>query len=86
MYENSADIRSQGVQLELTGELGGRLEANASYSLQRAHEGGLSADNMPRHVGKFRAATPIVGSRLWFSASLQYVSACQTSSAAWRSH
>jgi outer membrane cobalamin receptor len=83
LYENTGRFNSQGIQLELNGTLGSWLETNASWTFQRARQSATADAITPRHIGKFRAATPLFGRRVWLSASLQGLSARQTLSQAW---
>jgi outer membrane receptor for ferrienterochelin and colicins len=84
IFENSGNNESRGVEFEVNGKSGGRLEASASYSYQHASSSfDRQPDNLPQSIGKFRAATPLVGDRLWLSCAFQYMSGRSTRADAW---
>ena len=76
--ENTGTARSRGVEFELDGHAGDRLEAGGSYSFQTAVRNSQTPDNLPSHLAKFRAATPLARRRLWLGTSFQYMSARET--------
>jgi iron complex outermembrane receptor protein len=84
IFENSGHNRSRGVEFEVNGKTGGRLEASASYSYQHASSSlDPWPDNLPQSIGKFRAAAPLLGDRVWLSCAFQYMSRRSTLSDVW---
>jgi outer membrane receptor for ferrienterochelin and colicins len=75
-YQNSGTIRSSGIELEVTGDLGHGLRGRASYSYQNTRNvaAGGSLSNSPHHLLKLNMAVPLAGDRLSAGLDAQYTS------------
>jgi outer membrane receptor protein involved in Fe transport len=72
-YQNTGDIRAEGIEFEINGRPFQWLEATASYAFQRSHDDS-TLENSPEHLAKLRFAVPL-GRRLDLSSGMQYESA-----------
>ncbi len=79
-YRNGGELRSTGVELELSGRLWDRLETQTSSAFQDAAGGQprTRLANAPFQVTKFRLGMPFRGERLFLATALQYLSARKT--------
>lgn len=74
-YQNIARMTSTGAELEAKGQLGRRLQADASLALVSSNfSGNQSAINSPARIGKFLLDAPLRGDRLSLSGAFQYLS------------
>jgi len=87
-YRNAGRLVSTGLELELNGKLGGRIEASASSTFENA-TGGQPAvgqtenarlPNSPQLLPKARLGVPFFRDRLFLAGALQYLSARYTGS------
>jgi outer membrane receptor for ferrienterochelin and colicins len=69
-YQNTATIRAEGVEFEISGRMVSWLEATASYAAQRSHNSTGVLENSPNQLAKLRFAVPL-GRRFDLSSSLQ---------------
>jgi len=78
-YQNVAQLRATGAELELQGKPWRALEATASLAAQKVHKPGASTGlvNSPAMVAKLRLATPL-GKRMWLSAHAIHLSRRKT--------
>ena len=77
-YQNTDQLRSTGVEVEITGKLWKGLETTASSAFQGAGGGSYGRlANSPRNISKLRLGVP--AGRLFLSGSLQYISSRTTS-------
>ena len=75
-YRNAGRIVSTGLELELKGKLGGRIEASASAAIQNA-TGGQPAERLPNSPGvlpKARLGIPFFRERLFLAGAIGYTS------------
>ncbi len=75
-YRNAGELRSTGVELELSGKLRQRVEVQASTALQRAVGGSAEARlaNSPHQVTKLSIGVPLWRERLFVSGAARYLS------------
>jgi iron complex outermembrane receptor protein len=80
-FVNLGSDRSAGVEFEMRGKLGERLEMNASLALQQAidRHSGVWLSNSPRYVPKIALATPLIHNRLEWSGALRMLGPRETS-------
>jgi outer membrane receptor protein involved in Fe transport len=71
-YQNSAEIRAEGLELEINGRPTNWLETTVSYAVQQARDDG-PLENSPQHLAKLRFAVPL-GRKFDLSSSMQYES------------
>jgi iron complex outermembrane receptor protein len=76
-YQNVAQARATGLEMEVNGRLVGRLETAASFSIQRTR--GMDASqrlqNSPTRMGQLRASFPLARQRLILSGAVRYLGA-----------
>jgi outer membrane receptor for ferrienterochelin and colicins len=75
-YFNGTGLESKGIEFELSGKPGGRLETTASLAIQHAtdHADMAQLANSPRQLAKLRLAYPLLRNKITLSASMQYLS------------
>jgi outer membrane receptor protein involved in Fe transport len=71
-YQNSLEIRSEGLELEINGRPAYWLEFTASYAFQRSRDDS-ALENSPQHLAKLRLAAPL-GRKFDLSSGMQYTS------------
>jgi outer membrane receptor protein involved in Fe transport len=69
-YQNSAEIRAEGLELEVSGRPTDWLETTVSYAIQHARDNS-TLENSPQHLAKLRFAVPL-GRKLDLSSGMQY--------------
>ena len=80
VFENSGEIHSQGLELEMDVNRGHGLSGQLSYSLQHADEGVTEIDltNSPAHMVKVELRSPILRSGAIAALDAQYMSSRRT--------
>lgn len=80
VYRNLQNVESDGIELELKGQLSHGLEGVASYSFQEAKDRDtkLFLDNSPRDLGKLNLIQPLLRRTLFASLNAQYRSGMTT--------
>ena len=74
-YQNIPQMTSTGAEFEAKGQLGQRLQADASLAVVSSNFGGnQTAINSPTRIGKFLLDAPLRGDRLSLSGAFQYLS------------
>jgi len=71
-YQNTLEIRAQGLELEINGRPTNWLEFTASYALQESRDD-TALENSPEHLAKLRFALPL-GRKFDLSSGMQYES------------
>jgi iron complex outermembrane receptor protein len=75
VYENSGNVRSKGVELELAGKTRGGIEGRISYSFQRTGDAttGLYLTNSPPQILKVNIVWPVLRRRLSIGTEGRYL-------------
>jgi outer membrane receptor for ferrienterochelin and colicin len=75
VFRNLDRVRADGVEAELEGRLGSRLEGRFSYAYQNSENQATGAwlSNSPRHLAKLNLTVPCLKERLQTSLEVQYV-------------
>jgi iron complex outermembrane receptor protein len=80
VFDNSDEIVTRGVEIEMEGTWQNGLEGRVSYTYQKAKEKGTEDQltNSPVHVAKANLSIPVVKEKLFFSIEEQYTSKRKT--------
>ncbi|MBI5739822.1 MAG: TonB-dependent receptor [Nitrospirae bacterium] len=80
VFMNSNDIETDGVELEIGGNLGDRAEGRVSYTYQNAKEAEERTRpvNSPRHLAKLNLTAPVLDENLIAGLEAQYTSKRET--------
>ncbi|WP_322110982.1 TonB-dependent receptor plug domain-containing protein [Steroidobacter gossypii] len=73
-YDNIDHARARGVEIEMEASYRNGTVLQGSWAVQRATDVAtdLELSNSPRHLGKFSASAPILGSNVFAKLDLQY--------------
>ncbi len=79
-YRNAGELRSTGVEFELSGRIGERVELRASSALQNSAGGQARSQlaNSPHQVSKLSVGVPFLREKLFVSAAARYLSSSTT--------
>jgi outer membrane receptor for ferrienterochelin and colicins len=80
VYQNTEEVRAQGLELELAGRWAHGVSARLSYALQRAEDQttGAELSNSPRHNAKLSLIVPVLEDHLFAGLEAQFLSEMQT--------